>query len=59
MYMMKVRNYIRCARSEHKSKRNKANGSINAKILPFNNRSVAFTKRVVHKCGEFLTGYLK
>ena len=59
MYMWKVRNYIRCASSEHKRKRNKAIGSIKAKILPFNNRSVASTKRAAHKVGEFLTGYLK
>jgi len=59
MYMWKVGNYIRCARSEHKKKRNKASGSINAKSLPFNNRSVASTKRAAHKFGEFLIRYLK
>ena len=59
MYMWKVKDYIRCARSEHKRKRNKVSGCINAKNLPFNNRSVASTKRAAHKVGEFLTGYLK
>lgn len=59
MYMWKARNYIRCVRSEHKRKRNMASGSINAKSLPFNNRSVASTKRAAHKVGEFLTGYLQ
>lgn len=52
MYMWEVRNYIRCARSENKRKRNKASGSINAKSLPFNNRSVASTKTAAHKIGE-------